>query len=127
MRDRFETDVFSNLSRYMKRVRKTACPESDFDSAVVDSVLKFDPILKRDPAAKVIKTDTGYDVRLSRTHVAFDFCNYLKEDNKDVNIVFTDDLLEFEPEEELIHKSKIPLWVICPMQGGNRVLIKRAW
>ena len=125
--DAFDSAVFHNLSRFIKKIRHTACPESEFDSAVVNSVLKFDAIKSRDPKVKIIQTENGYDVRLSKTHIAFDFCNYMQEDNQEVNLLFTNDLLEFEPEEELIHKSKIPLWVICPLQGGNRVLIKRAW
>lgn len=127
MSDIFEAAVFNKLSQFVKRVRRTACPESDFASEVVASVLKFDAIKTRDPEAKVYQTEHGYDVRLSRPHLAFDFCEYMREENQDVNLIFTNDLLEFEPEEELIYKSKIPLWVICPLQGGNRVLIKRAW
>lgn len=125
--DLFEASVFNKLSRYLKKVRRTAYSDSNFTAEVIKSVLKFDGIKSRDPQAKIIQNEFGYDVRLSKPHLAFDFCNYLKEDNQDVNIMFTNDLLEFEPEEELIHKSKIPLWVICPLKGGSRVLIKRAW
>lgn len=125
--DLFEASVFDKLSRYIKKVRRTAYSDSNFTAEVIASVLNFNGIKSRDPQAKIIQNEFGYDVRLSKPHLAFDFCNYMREDNQDVNIMFTNDLLEFEPEEELIHKSKIPLWVICPLEGGSRVLIKRAW
>ena len=125
--DLFEASVFDKLSRFVKRVRRTAYSDSSFNEDVLKGVLKFNTIRSKDPHVKITQSEHGYDVRLSRTHVAFDFCNYLQEDNEDANFIFTNDLMEFEPEEELIHKSKIPLWVICPLQGGNRVLIKRAW
>lgn len=125
--DIFEASVFNKLSKCVKKVRKTACPESEFASEVFASVLKFETLKSKDPQVKIYQTEQGYDVRLSRPHLAFDFNTLMQEDNKDVNLLFTNELMEFEPDEELIHKSKVPLWVICPLQGGNRVLIKRAW
>lgn len=127
MKDFFDDAVFGKLSRFIKQVRRTAYSDSNFSTEVVESCLKFDALKQRDPQARIFQTEQGYDIRLSKSHLAFDFCNYMQEDNQDVNLIFTNDLLEFEPDEELMHKSKIPLWVICPLQGGSRVLIKRAW
>lgn len=125
--DLFETSVFERLSKFIKKVRRTAYSDAKFSAEVFESVLKFDNIKSKDPAIKIFQTEHGYDVRLTKPHLAFDFCKYMQDDNQDVNFMFTNELLEFEPEEELIHKSKIPLWVICPLKGGNRVIIKRAW
>lgn len=125
--DLFESSVFNKLSTFIKKVRKTAYSDANFSNEVISKALNFDSLKKQDPSVKITQNENGYDVRLSRPHLAFDFSTMMQEDNQDVNLMFSNDLLEFEPEDELIHKSKIPLWVICPLEGGNRVLIKRAW
>lgn len=127
MSDLFESSVFNKLSKSFMKKGRTAFSDANFSAEVFSNVLKFDALKKKDPSLKIVQNEMGYDVRLSKPHVAFDFCELMKEDNEDVNLCFSDDLLEFEPEEELIHKSKVPLWVICPLEGGTRVLIKRAW
>ncbi|MFA5071359.1 MAG: hypothetical protein WC511_03260 [Candidatus Pacearchaeota archaeon] len=126
--DLFESSVFNKLNNCIRKVKRVAYSDEKFSSEIVSNVLKFDALKKKDPKAKIFQTMDGtYDIRLSRPHIAFDFSTLMQEDNQDVDLMFTDDLLEFEPEDEMIHKSKIPLWVICPLEGGNRVLIKRAW
>lgn len=127
MSDIFESSVFNKLSKAIMQKRRTAFSDANFSAEVFSNVLKFNALKKIDPSAKIIQNESGYDVRLSKPHVAFDFCELMREDNEDINLCFSEDLLEFKPEEELIHKSKIPLWVICPLEGGSRVLIKRAW
>lgn len=51
----------------------------------------------------------------------------VSEENPTVNLKFTQDLLDMEEDEDLIKKSKIPLWVMDHNKVKNTVLIKRVF
>lgn len=69
----------------------------------------------------------GYVLRsASMRRIGFsDLSKYLQADNQ-VNLTFSEELMNFEPDEELVHKSKMPLWVCKPMTDGS-VAIQRVW
>lgn len=75
----------------------------------------------------ITPTERGYIVRTAgRQHIAFsDLRQYLMADNR-VDLKFSDELMAFEPGEDLIKKSKVPLWVVKPL-GEGTVAIERVW
>lgn len=57
------------------------------------------------------------EIRLSwdnsiRTASMANLYDMLKLDNPEVDIQFSEDMLNFSPDEELISKSSMPLWVL---------------
>jgi len=50
----------------------------------------------------------------------------IKRANPDSRIIFSEDYLDFEAEEDLLKKSENPLWIIKPVAPGA-VRIDRAW
>lgn len=123
----FDNAVFNNLNKGFKKRKHISFAHSEsFEEEVQRNLLKFDTLKKKDPKAKITRTAYGYSVNFSKQNLALDLIQLLAEDNKDVDLQFSQDLLEFEPDEELIHKSKVPLWVIKPV-SGNKVMIQRAF
>ena len=127
--DPFESIVFDTLEKSIQRVRRKAFRDSQsFESAVTSNLLKFGGLRQRDPRIRISSAvDGSYDLFFSQPHLSLSINDLLKEDNPDTNFLFEEDLANFEPDEDLIYKSKIPLWVICPLEQGKRVSIKRAW
>lgn len=95
------------------------------------------PNLGRDASLNVgvlRKFDSGVKIRQGRAgliHVRTAFhpmviagVNYLNSMHPGHNIRMTEDILAFEPDEELINMSENPLWVIQPEDEFN-VKIKR--
>jgi hypothetical protein len=127
--DLFEDQVFEGLTAKRKR---TAAVDHDFNTLVFTTA-------KEKAGVQVQETDKGYLVTFgraatasggrqrvgSRQVTARQVAAYIASDNP-VNLKFTDDYFYFEPEEGLIHKSKLPLWVVRPV-GGNAVAIIRTW
>ena len=89
--------------------------------------MNFKGLQKADAYANIVQMGRGYNVRLSKPHLAFNMRDILSQDNPGIDLRFSEDLLEYEPDEEIVLKSKIPLWVIKPMDGGNTVSIQRIW
>ena len=121
----FEEKFFEKASKGFKQVKKVSdyTSTSTFEQKVNENIINFNSLYEKDKKAKVVNTVYGYSVKLSKPHLAFNLHSILAEDNLDLS--FTQDLLEFDPDEELIKKSKIPLWVVKPK--GNKVFIKRVW
>jgi hypothetical protein len=86
--------------------------------------LKFEGLLKKDIKAHITYIGDHYNVKLSKPHLAYNMVNILSEHNPELK--FTEDLLGYEPDEDLIMKSKFPLWIIKSI-GVNSVSIKRIW
>ena len=120
----FEDKVFDEFGKGFRKRKKLACyTQKSFSEEVNFNLLKFDTLKKKDSKAKIVATDYGYSVKLSRPHLAFNMCSILAEDNMDLN--FTQELMEYDPDEELIRKSAVPLWVV--KSKGNNVMIQRIW
>lgn len=127
--DLFEDQVFEGLTAKRKR---TAAMDHDFNTLVFTTA-------KAKAGVEVKETRNGYLVTFgrqtaasggrqrvgSRQITARQVAAYIASDNP-VKLKFTDDFFYFEPDEDLIHKSKLPLWVVRPV-GNNTVSIERTW
>jgi hypothetical protein len=129
MNDIFETCVFSKIKKGFRKRKHTALSfdSVEFNQEVDNNLLNFDDLRKRDKSAKIVQMQKGYMVKLGKSHLAFDMGSILSDKNPGVDLRFSEDLLEYEPDEELIVKSKVPLWVIKPIEGGSTVSIQRVW
>ena len=103
--------------------------EMDLDVLVHQSMLSFSGLMASDRAARVVALDRGYRVELGNQRFAFDmgqFRHLLEEDNPGIDLSFSDELVNYQPEDGLVRKSKTPLWVLRPM-GAKTVVIERIW
>lgn len=127
--DIFENCVFKKIKRGFKKKRHVALSfESDnFNVEVTKNLLNFKDLKLKDIKADITQTKGGYNIKLSKPHLAFDMRSILRRGNPGIDLKFSEDLLEYERDDDLILKSKIPLWVIKPMDGGNVVSIQRVW
>lgn len=99
---------------------------TDLDSLIHESMLNFSSLMAMDKTARIDNLDQGYRVEFGNMRVAFDFKNMMEQDNQGVDLAFSDELAGYQPEEGLVRKSKVPLWVLRPM--GNKVMvIQRIW
>jgi hypothetical protein len=126
MNEIFEDIVFDSM--YSKKSKTASNNVSvDFGSEVKKNILKFDSVFKKKRTARVIPVNSGeYRVNGLDQVLAYGFLETIKGDNQNVNFEFTEDLMNFEPDEDLVKKSKVPLWVIQPLNSQS-VLIKRVW
>ena len=105
---------------------------TDFDCLVNQGLLTLTALLNADKATRVQGFERGYRIELGSalaTRIAFDrrsFKSLIEADNPDVDLTFSDDLVNFEPEPDLVKKSKVPLWVLSPL-GSKTILLKRIW
>jgi hypothetical protein len=102
---------------------------SDIDALIHQSMLSFNGLLASDKAARIHAFERGYRVELGSQRLAFDmgsFRKLLEDDNEGVDLAFSDELATYQPEEGLVRKSKVPLWVIRPV-GTKVVTIQRIW
>lgn len=127
--DVFEKCVFGKMSKGFKKKRHTAFSfgSDNFETEITKNLLNFSGLRKKDKQASICSMDKGYQIKLSKPHLAFDMQEILSKNNPGIDLKFSEDLLEYDPDEELILKSKVPLWVIKPMKGGNVVSIQRVW
>ena len=51
---------------------------------------------------------------------------FIQADNGMVPLNFDDGLIDYEPEQGLIHRSSVPLWVLRASKDGT-VVISRVW
>lgn len=124
----FEDAVFQRMGRGVRRKKHVADVEVDvFEQDMTEAMLKFDSLKDKDPGAAIRSVDKGYEVTFTKAHIAFDVMNILSLDNPDVDLQFTSDMIEFDPDEDLVKPSKVPLWVIKRATGPNRVTIQRVW
>ena len=123
----FEDTVFGKMDQSKKHINHVAIQSSvDFEETVASNLLKFDLLREFDKGVRIISTDKGYDIRLKKHYKSFDLASLFNRDNAGVEFKFDEDVINFEPDEEMMFKSKVPLWVIKPI-SGNRVLITRMW
>ena len=103
--------------------------EGDLDALIHQSMLDFSSLMAADKSTRVHAFDRGYRVELGNQRIAFDmgsFKSLLEHSNQGVDLTFSDDLASYQPEEGLVRKSKVPLWVLRPV-GGSVVVIQRVW
>ena len=126
MNEIFEDAVFDGMGH---KKNKTASKNVgvDLGGEVGKNVLKFDSVFKKKSTARVTNVNPGeYRVKGLDGVLAYGLLDMMKNENKDVNFEFSEDLMNFEPDEELVKKSKVPLWVIHPLNSRS-VTIKRIW
>lgn len=121
----FEDAVFSKISSGKSRTARQNA-DTQFEDLVARELLNFTALRTADRNLRVAATEYGYRVDFSRSRVAFDFMSLMAQDNPEINLEFTEDLLNYKPDEELVRKSKVPLWVIQQI-GPRSVIIKRMW
>jgi hypothetical protein len=126
--DIFENCFFSNIKKGIKRKKCTAFSSENinFEKEINRNLLKFEALLQKDPKVKIVQMGDQYKVKLSKAHLAFNMADILLKSNPEVDLKFSEDLLEYNPDEDLMMKSKMPLWIIHP-NGNNSVSIKRMW
>lgn len=130
MHDRvFEDCFFNRVKRgfHKKRHNAFSSDVSNFEEEVNKNILNFKELKRKDPKVKVTQVNRGYKVKLSKPHLAFSINELLSGDNPDIDLSFSEDLLEYTPDDELVKKSKVPLWIIKPVDGGSSVYIQRLW
>lgn len=133
--DIFDDAVFSSMLEPRRAIASHASGENpaaperqtmDIDTLIHQSMLNFTGLMAADKGARVVAYERGYRVEFGSQRMAFDFRSLMQEDNEGVDLAFSDELAGYEPEEGLVRKSKIPLWVLRPV--GNRVVvIQRVW
>lgn len=122
----FEDAVFDGMRHKKSKTAKQSVGV-DLGSEIKKNVLRFDTVFKKKRTARVVPVDSGeYRVYGLDKVLAYGFLETIKDDNRNVNFEFTEDLMNFEPDEDLVKKSKVPLWVIQPLNAQS-VLIKRIW
>jgi hypothetical protein len=92
------------------------------------TALRFTTAKAKIRGLKVTATDKGYLISAPKGGLlrqAFDLGKYIMADNQ-MKLKFSEELMNFEPDEELIHKSKVPLWVLKSNPNGS-VSIERTW
>ena len=98
--------------------------QDDLDALIHQSMLSFNGLMAADKGARVVAFERGYRVELTNQRIAFDMSglkSLLARDNEGVDLSFSDELATYEPEDGLLRKSKVPLWVLRPV--GNRVVL----
>lgn len=118
----FEDAIFDRLARSRSR---TARSSESFQDIISHEMLNFTQLLARDRSTRIRSHERGYRVDFSN-RIALDFIDLLTADNPAVNLEFTQDLLNYQPNADLIKKSKVPLWVIKQV-GPQSVTIQRMW
>lgn len=90
-----------------------------------NAALNLGPLRKFDPTLKV-KAGFGHTTHLitSRKAMVITGIDLLKATHPGHNLRMTEDILSFEPDEDLINMSENPLWIIQP-QSEFAVAIKR--
>lgn len=123
----FEDTVFGKMSQGQKQIKHTAIHEDvNFEERVAAGLLNFDSLRAADKGARVMAVGGSFDIRLKRNYKALDLAQLIGQDNAGVELKFDSDMIGFNPDEDMLFKSKIPLWIIKPI-SNNRVLITRAW
>lgn len=140
--DPFEEAVFGSLAAAVRRSAVASLPgrdskpadapeaqRADFDALLHQSMLNFTALLHADQSTRIHALDRGYRVELGSMRLAFDASSLrslMAADNPGVDLAFDDEMVNFEPEADLVKKSKVPLWVLRPV-GAKTILIQRIW
>lgn len=90
--------------------------------------ISFDLVKKMDDKLKVQKTSLGIRVTAYKKDFldGSSFLNFLRLSNSDVDIdlIPNMEVLNYKPNQSLVKKSKLPLWVLSVF-GPGQFLIKR--
>lgn len=121
-RDPFEDSVFHSLSA---KPRTASARPLDTAAALTER-LNFASLEQRCGRVHVAFVDNAYHVQLPQRQLMSDVQAFLAQDNPEINLDFTEDMYNYEPNEDLIRKSPMPLWVIKPT-GDRSVTIQRIW
>lgn len=129
MSDIFEDFVFEELKKgFRKKNHNAFMRVTSFDQRVAENFLVLENLKNKDPQAVIKRmVSARYNINLTQPHLALSMKQVIAFDNSNIELMFSDEFMDFEPDEELIMKSKVPLWVIKPMGGGRRVHIQRMW
>jgi hypothetical protein len=104
---------------------RVASPQGAVHLAGIEPI-RFTTAKSRFRTAKVDRSATG-GYRIAgvplRSHVAFS--RSLLADNT-IDLHFSEDMVDYKPEDGLINKSKLPLWVIQSGVDGT-LAIERVW
>jgi hypothetical protein len=126
MSEIYEDLVFSRMDKGKSKSRVAFTSDGKYLSEVYKNILNFDMLLEKDNSIKVSSIEEGVFKVRGLKRKAFDLFNLLQNGNPGINFQFSEDLLNFEPDQELIKKSKVPLWVVHPLDSQS-VMIKRVY
>ena len=120
----FVSDVFQSLEGSFASKGRNAFSKREFDSAL-DSQLKFDSLKKADPEVRISSTEFGYMIQHSGRLSMKTASQSLLGDNA-IDLSFTDDMIHFTPDEDMVKPSISPLWLL-KRSGPNTFSVVRAW
>lgn len=128
--DIFEEIAFRRMGRGVNQKSKAAaavCAEQlIFEDEVNKNMLNFDSLRKVDKSAIITHTANGYRIVSKQGFLSLNIQELMMQDNPGIDLSFSPDMLDFEPDQEMIRKSTVPLWVIKQMNPGH-VLIQRTF
>jgi hypothetical protein len=125
----FEAAFFEELAEKTASLTPhvAACGEFCAKSHIHTS-LRFTTPKAKLPGLKIQLIDDGYKLSgtrgLLRIAASGNLRRWIFADNIDLS--FDEEMLAYEPEDELIKKSKVPLWILKGSPDGS-VAIKRVW
>lgn len=123
----FEDTVFDQLAPRRKFHARTAA-RGGLVTARLQDVLQFTTLRAADRECRIVQLaddPTMYRVNL-HPRTAARLADFLQTDNPEIDLDFADSLLNYTPTPDLIHRSRVPLWVIQRL-GPTSVAIKRIW
>lgn len=116
--DRFEDQFFGSLlPKKSRTATKTRASQADLDLSCFQGSGQH---------VHIAQDDKGVSISGIRNVTASMVVARIKRANPDSRIIFSEDYLDFEAEEDLLKKSENPLWIIKPVAPGA-VRIDRAW
>lgn len=127
----FELKVFQNLSQQpaKKSLSRTAALSTPSATDSPPQSLDLRAVKAAYPFARI--KDTGDKITVSFPRVAFssskvstDLRKLLKGSNPEIDLEFSEDLLDYEADQSLIKKSAVPLWLIKKV-AGSTLMIQR--
>lgn len=97
-------------------------------SEVVGTSLRFTTAKRKIKGLKVSETNEGYLLSAPQGLIrkASSLFRYIVADNGMVPLDFDDDLVGFEADDELTHRSSVPLWILKANHDGT-IAISRIW
>ena len=123
----FEDAVFTALKGSTFKKKRYACPVQDsVEELVLEECMNLSKLSKKSSIRKV--SNTEFQIAFEESVFASELMSSLSQENPAKEFVFSNDYLNFTPDEALIKKSKVPLWVISPDNKNNTsVTIKRVY
>jgi len=123
----FENDVINSLTELSFPNQKRKSYSNTPLTKVQYSRLKFSSLKSTDPTVRIQNKGSGYEVKFNAHKTSYiDLKQIFSAENETQDFVFEEEYLNFTPDDTLIKKSTVPLWVIKPL-SSNKVYIQRAW